>query len=284
MTFEPATEPPSDASDRVWFVIAPSGLVVRQDGERAVLPGESEEQALGLDRESALFLGTLGGRPAFAASLAEGATLPDGLAAVGLRGLLGALGEEAWGVAGRAAQLCEWRATHRFCGRCATPTTLVKGERCLRCPACGLTAYPRIAPAIIVLIRRGDEALLARGVRFAAPMYSTLAGFVEPGETLEETLAREVHEEVGIRVTNPRYFGSQSWPFPHSLMVGFTADWASGEIAVDPREIMDAKWFKASDELPRIPPPPSIARRLIDAWLAEVRGEANDGEFDASLR
>jgi NAD+ diphosphatase len=141
----------------------------------------------------------------------------------------------------------------------------------MRCPSCGLLAYPRISPAVIVLIRRGDRALLARGVRFPLPFYSALAGFVEVGETLEDTVAREVREEVGVEVERIRYFGSQPWPFPHSLMVGFSAEWKSGEIAPDAREIVDAQWFGAA-ALPPIPPRLSIARRLIDAWLDDVAG------------
>jgi NAD+ diphosphatase len=141
----------------------------------------------------------------------------------------------------------------------------------MRCPSCGLLAYPRISPAVIVLVRRGEEALLARGTRFPLPFYSTLAGFVEVGESLEDTVAREVREEVGIEVDRVRYFGSQPWPFPHSLMVAYTAHWASGEITPNAREIVDAGWFRA-DALPTIPPRLSIARRLIDAWLEEVGG------------
>jgi NAD+ diphosphatase len=137
----------------------------------------------------------------------------------------------------------------------------------MRCPACGLVAYPRLAPAMITLVTRGDEALLARGVQFRAPMYSCLAGFVEPGESLEQAVVREVREEVGVEVGDVRYQASQPWPFPHSLMIGFRAEWVSGDIEIDPSEIVDAQWFRY-DELPSIPPRISIARRLIDDWLA----------------
>jgi NAD+ diphosphatase len=141
-------------------------------------------------------------------------------------------------------------------------------ERAMKCPSCSLLAFPRLAPAMITLVTRGDEALLARGVQFRGPMYSCLAGFVEPGESLEGAVVREVREEVGVEVTNVRYQGSQPWPFPHSLMVGFRAEWAGGDIVCDPTEILDAQWYRR-DELPNIPPSISIARKLIDAWIAE---------------
>ena len=196
-----------------------------------------------------------------------------------MRELYEALSDEAFWLGACAAQVVEWATTHRFCGRCATPTARVSGERCMRCPACGYMAYPLIAPAIIFLVRRGDQALLARNARAPGAFWSTLAGFAEIGESLEETLAREVREEVGIDVTNLRYFGSQPWPFPHSLMVGFVAEWAGGEIRVDGKEILEAAWFRA-DALPPIPPRLSIARRLIDAWLADVAGlELRTGSF-----
>jgi NAD+ diphosphatase len=137
----------------------------------------------------------------------------------------------------------------------------------MRCPVDGLSNYPRVAPAVIVLVERDDTALLARSGRWEVPMYSTLAGFVEPGETIEDTVSREIREEVGVDVTDVRYVASQPWPFPHSLMLGFTARWAGGDITVDGDEIADANWYRAS-ALPMIPPPPSIARRLIDDWLA----------------
>ncbi len=193
-------------------------------------------------------------------------------AATDLYSYYGRATEPEWVVAGRAVQLVEWGRTHRFCGRCGTPTEAQQNERAMKCPACGLLSFPRLAPAMITLITRGEgadqEALLARGVQFRVPMYSTLAGFVEPGETLEGAVVREVQEEVGITVRNVRYFGSQPWPFPHSLMIGFTAEWESGEIVCDPTEIMDAQWFRR-DDLPQIPPKISISRKLIDHWLNE---------------
>jgi NAD+ diphosphatase len=145
----------------------------------------------------------------------------------------------------------------------------MEGERAKKCPLCGLVNYPRIAPAVIVLVTRGDEVLLARANNFPAAFYSTLAGFVEPGETLEEAVRREVGEEVGITLDNIKYFGSQPWPYPHSLMIGFTADYAGGDIQVDGRELSDAAWF-TRDNMPQIPPKLSIARSLIESYLTRA--------------
>lgn len=218
------------------------------------------------------FLGMLGDEACWAVDVPVGED-PSYGAALDLYSLFGRATQAEWAVAGRAVQLAEWARTHRFCGRCATPTELSTNDRSMKCPACGLLAYPRLAPAMITLVTKGEpgprqQALLARGVQFRAPMYSCLAGFVEPGESLEGAVVREVHEEVGLVVDNISYRGSQPWPFPHSLMVGFRAEWASGDIVCQPSEIMDAQWY-TRDALPNIPPPISIARSLIDAWLAE---------------
>ena len=270
MGFVPGVEAPdgSGAEGALYFVVHRKGLVVRgaSDASPRVLDA-AESMAVRAPGAAAHFLGTLDDAPAFAVAAADVVTPPFEL--VGLRGLFGAVSDAVFGVAGRAVQIIDWAATHRFCGRCAAPTERAPGERAMRCPACTLSAYPRIAPAIIVLVRKGDLALLAHGTRFPAPFYSTLAGFVEPGESLEETLVREVKEEVGVDVGDIRYFGSQSWPFPHSLMLGFFATWQGGEIVCEPTEIVDAKWFRAA-ELPMIPPRPSISRQLIDAWVADT--------------
>ena len=207
----------------------------------------------------------------FAVSVPDDIVVPPDWAFLGLRALVESFDEETFAIAGHGAHVVDWRTTSRFCGRCGATTGRMPAERAMRCPACGLTIHPRIAPAAIVLVRKGDLALLARNARFPLPFYSTVAGFTDIGETLEETVRREVKEEVGVEVGALRYFGSQPWPFPHSLMVGFTAEWLSGDIVVDGEEIADAKWFSPA-ELPRIPPRLSIARRMIDAWVEEVSG------------
>lgn len=218
-------------------------------------------------------VGVVGGQTWWAVDVPDGAEDPSYGASLDLFSYFSRAQPGEWMAAGRAVQLVEWARTHRFCGRCASPTEPSPGERGMRCPACGLVAYPRVAPAMIVLVTRGEpgpgqEALLARGVTFRGPMYSCLAGFVEPGEDLEGAVVREVREEVGIRVGNVAYRASQPWPFPHSLMVGFRAEYLDGDLALDESEIVDANWYRR-DDLPPIPPGISVARRLIDDWLHE---------------
>jgi NAD+ diphosphatase len=187
---------------------------------------------------------------------------------VDLMRLFGTVDEATWIAAGRAVQLVDWVRNHRYCGRCGTETVDAEGERARRCPRCGLLAFPRLAPAIITLVERDDgRALLARNARWPGGMFSCLAGFVEPGESVEAALRREVGEEVGIDVDNPRYYASQPWPFPHSLMLGFHARYAGGQIACDGREIAEARWFSPGD-LPDLPGPISIARWLINDWVS----------------
>lgn len=242
------------------------------------------------DRPGALFVGTVAGRQCWAVDAEADGVTDAGAAVVGSAGepgvpapgdptryvdlmsLYGSVDEATWAAAGRAVQLVGWARDHRFCGRCGTPTEDSDRERARRCPACGLLAFPRLAPAVITLVERGDgRALLARNANWPASMFSCLAGFVEPGETVEEALRREVLEEVGIRIGAVHYFGSQPWPFPHSLMLGFHADYADGVIRCNEEEIAEAAWY-APDALPGIPGPISIARRLIDDWVSRSTG------------
>ena len=212
-----------------------------------------------------LFLGVLNGQQCWSIDADAYGELVEATTYQDLRQLWNGVDEITWTVAGRGVQLVEWSRTTRFCGRCGDRTEESPGERARRCPSCASIAFPRLAPAVICLIERDGKALLARNARFPPDMYSCLAGFVEPGETLEEAVAREVAEEVGIDITDIRYIASQPWPFPHSLMIGFTATWRAGELRVDGSEIVEAAWF-APDALPSVPPPMSIARRLIDNW------------------
>jgi len=186
---------------------------------------------------------------------------------IGLRTLFDLATPEGFAQAGLARQLLHWRHTHRFCGTCGAPLTRHPTERAMTCAACGTSAYPRINPVVIALVTRGDQILLTHKANGVFPFWSVVAGFVEAHETLEDAVAREIAEETGVRVTGIRYVSSQPWPFPNNLMLGFTAEYADGEARPDGIEISDVGWF-TRDTLPRLPSPFSIARRLIDAFLA----------------
>jgi len=231
-------------------------------------------ETLGLDAGAAHYLGTLDGVHCLALD-AGGNALPPGLEAQGLFGLYGQMDDDLWLLAGRAFQILEWDRKHRYCGRCGSPTEVRQSERARQCPACELTVFPRLTPAMMALVRRDNQLLLARSPRFPKGFYSVLAGFAEPGETLEACVRREVYEEVGLEVSNIRYFGSQSWPFPHSLMVAYVADYAGGEIQVDGHELEHADWFEPH-ALPKVPGRMSIAGHLIEWFVRE--GQAVDSQ------
>jgi NAD+ diphosphatase len=253
---------PQAHPDPLSFVFHQGQLLVRE--EDLALPDAAALARLDLDPGRFQPLGLLDGRY-YQASWAERDALPPGYAWRGLRSLFGDMDEQLVGLAGRAFQVAEWARTHRYCGACGGPTELALGERCLRCSGCGHMAYPRISPAMMVLIRRGDAVLLALHTKSTTARFTPLAGFLEAGESVEEAVHREVFEEVGLQVTNLRYFSSQSWPFPHSLMLAFVADYAGGEIRVDPSEIAEARWFGPGDEWPARVPHVSISTMLVDA-------------------
>lgn len=273
--FAPGIEPDASLLDDSGpvlgrcFAFAGSALLsIEDDGSNPRLPSWSHLRAWGLTTVRHQYLGILDSDPCWSVELDERIELPLGAALTEIRGLYERLPEIEYAIAGRAIQIIAWERDHQFCGRCATPTERVAGERARRCPACGLTSYPRISPAVITLIERGDRILLARGHAFVPGRFGIVAGFVEPGESLEEAVAREVQEEVGIALADIRYFGSQPWPFPHGIMIGFRAQSLSDELTIDGTELAEAGWYSV-DDLPTIPAKLSIARRLIDAWAAE---------------
>jgi NAD+ diphosphatase len=257
-----------------WFVFRAQKMLIYKEESVTAIPLLVTLEELGLRPLYESYLGTLKGVRCFAAYLPDEAELPANMALRGLRGLFGELDEHFYGVTVRALAIINWDNTHQFCSQCGSRTEKRSDILARQCPMCGFAMFPRISPAVIVLVERGKKVLLARASRFTEEVYSVIAGFVEPGETLEETVAREIKEETGIDVKNIRYFGSQPWPFPDSLMIGFTAKYAGGEIRVDGEEIVEAKWF-AVDQLPNIPGKISIARSLIDWFVAKHNKPVN---------
>ena len=275
MRFVPAVAPLAPASESAWcFVFVEGQILLPVD---AAVPFASQAASalapLLARAERRHYLGRLEGDDAWALALAE---TPPGWRRSPLRAAMMQFDELLMALAGRAAQVLEWDRTHRHCGACGTATELAAGERARRCPACGHTAYPRVSPAMMVLVWRQVEEgrcelLLARSPHYVPGVYSALAGFVEAGESLEDCVHREVAEEVGVRVGELAYYGSQSWPFPHSLMVAYTARWLEGGIVPQAGEIEDAQWF-ALDALPKIPPRFSISGHLIRDTVRALGG------------
>ena len=274
MAFQPDFNPLREKADGdLWFVARQGKVGVKKQEGAYSIPRFSDVKPLQDSMTGEAYFGLKDRTPCFVAEWADPDSAPDGFEFREIFELLGLLEDELLLVAGCAAQLIRWGRIHRYCGQCGRPTEEKTNERARTCTHCNLTCYPRLSPAVIVAVIRDDRLLLARSARFRANFYSVLAGFVEPGETLEECVVREVREEVGILVRNVRYFGSQPWPFPDSLMLGFIADYEEGEIEIDESEIVDANWFTAGD-LPNIPPRASIARSLID-WYVETYGRAS---------
>ncbi len=263
--------PPKKLEPARWFVFMSDKMMVAEAGETISVPCFTNPAELGLEPIREWYLGTLAGRHCYCAEISETASVSDKMAFRGLRYLYGRLEESLHRIAMKAVHMIEWDRTTRYCGYCGMETIRARGMIAKECPCCELLIFPRISPAVIVLVEKENRVLLARVKRFTSELYSVLAGFVELGETLEEAVQREIEEEVGIKVKNIRYFGSQPWPFPDSLMIGFTAEYDSGEIKIDETEIVDAGWFDP-ERLPTIPGKISIARKLID-WFVETRSK-----------
>lgn len=265
--FIPLLERPVKQTESAWwFIFSRTKLLITAPDSKPAIPLSPRLNELGLKPVEEIYLGTLEGKDCYAAAVSDSVTAPADMAFLDLRQLYGKVDQELIHLSFRALHLLDWSQKTRFCKRCGMKLNNKDGERAKECPGCGQQSFPRISPAVIVLVERDNSCLLARSPRFQDGFYSVLAGFAEPGETLENTVKREVWEETGIKVKNIRYFGSQPWPFPDSLMIGFTARYAGGEIRVDGTEIMDADWF-AYNRLPKIPGRISIARSLIDWFI-----------------
>jgi NAD+ diphosphatase len=264
----------ADPSTRIVAASA-SGVLVDNERPRLLavddLPEGVETVLLGIDRD---------GRAVFAADVGE--DLPGERR--GLRDLAPVVSQAEGGLLAHAVALLNWHRRHRFCANCGAATGPREAGHIRSCPACGAEHHPRTDPVVIMLVADGDRAILGRQAHWPAGRYSALAGFVEPGESLEEAVAREVREECGVRVTDIAYRSSQPWPFPTSLMLGFRARWVDGEPKVGDGELEDVRWC-TRDELAggavRLPPPEAIARRLIDEWLGREAPGA-DGKLAVS--
>lgn len=259
---------PDQEAKKYWFVFWEYNLLVHIDdkGNHSVpIMGNELREALNIHWN--FYIGDFDNKPCFVGKVSEEPIeLMDGYAFLHLRGLYGVLDENLFNVAGRALQLSVWNENHQFCSRCGGKVETVNNEMAKKCTTCELVSYPRVSPAVIVAIIKEDEILLARNVNFPGNMFSLVAGFVEAGETLEECVEREVFEEVGVKIKNIQYLASQPWSYPHSMMIGYIAEYDSGEILVDGKEISEAYWFKR-DQLPELPSRVSIARKIIDAYI-----------------
>lgn len=267
--FESLVKPPENASrDDAWFFIRmPDGFVcVSEQGAPRPVTGD-ELRWMDIEVDFEYYLGEHRRRSIYVVQ-AQG-SVPEGYALASLRDWLGRVEPTIFYLAGRAHQIIDWHHEHQFCGRCGTAMEDHASDRAKHCPSCALVNYPKLAPSIIVLVTRGDQMLLARNANWPNGMFSTLAGFVEPGESIEQTVHREVLEEVGLRVGNLKYFGSQSWPFPNSLMLGFHAEYQGGDIVCQDEEIAEADWFDI-DNPPNMPPRSAISRWLIDEFIDQV--------------
>ena len=267
--FEAGTSHSGDYDLAFHIIISDAEVLGPESGPWRPVTND-EFRWLGFDATSEHFLGYVSGIPIFVNEVDPEADEPENFAFDNLWAFLGQVDEATFYLIGRAKQIVDWFRTHKYCGQCGEPTGAAESDRSRKCDNCSQMFYPRLSPSIIVLITRGEEILLAKNANTKNNFYSTLAGFVEPGESLEETVHREVFEEVGLKIKNLQYFKSQSWPFPNSLMLGFHAEYESGEIVIQEEEIADAQWFHYT-EMPNRPAMVSISGWLIDAYIKSLK-------------
>lgn len=256
----------SKDTQKFYFIFHDNSILIKDDNGKPLIPGNISE--IGLEPGDSFYFGELKGKACYIIWLEKKISAPDNFSFINLRATFGLWDDEMFWLAGRAFHLGSWNRETKFCGRCSGRPELKLVEISKVCPDCGLTIFPCISPAVIMAVVKDGKILLGHNVRWPKPMYSTLAGFVEVGETLEECVIREVKEEAGIDVKNVKYFGSQPWHFTGSLMIGYTAEYAGGELKLDETELRDGGWY-SPDNLPEfIARKPSIARQLID-WFVE---------------
>ena len=264
---------PSEAA--YWFLFDRDRLLLQHDADGWHIPLTAEppvEAVAAMDITGQVARTTPDPEPVsntiryFASSVEVPQPVPDGMEWIALRASYDLLGEPVYALAGKAFELVHWERNSRFCPACGTGME-PHSEISRRCPACGKELFPAISPAIIVLICKRDSILLARTCYSRSPFMGLVAGFLETGDSLDACVPRAVFEETGLQLRNLRYFGNQPWPYPSGLMVGFIADYAAGEIRLQKEELSEAAFFDRN-HLPPLPPPLSLARRMIDWWLA----------------
>jgi NAD+ diphosphatase len=264
--YEPSNTPSKTNNSAAYcFVFRLNELLVEIEGKDVRIPLNKLEE-INISPIRTQYLGKLKHKPCYSAEVISKTNAPDGMEFRDLRSLYDDLEEDIFLLAGKAIQIVNWDKNHQFCGRCGAPTENMKNEIAKICPECGFTSHTRLSPAVITAIIKDGKILMAKHSSATGNPYGLIAGFLEPGETIEDAVGRETLEEVGIKIKNIKYFGSQPWPFPDSLMIAYTAEYDSGKIQVDGKEIIDAQWFTASD-LPRIPHKMSIAGELIEWYI-----------------
>lgn len=259
----------------LFFIFLGDNLLIHQDGDQFTLPSEIPDTLKDKVTYHRFLNSNTDVYPSIVVDLNQDTMLADATF-ISLRSLYPYVADKQLTQAGRALQILRWNRDHQYCSRCGQEVSESNTELAKVCNSCGLVSYPRISPAVIMSIIDGDRILLARNKHFSAGKYSPLAGFVEPGETMEQAVQREILEEVNLKVDNISYFGSQPWPFPHSMMVGFTTRFSGGLLQIDNDEIVDAQWFTRDRLPPILPPKSSIARRLVEHFLATHGGAPSD--------
>ncbi len=272
MNFVKSALAPEIPTDRAYyFIFSNNDILVAGKlpdvTDQLSIPCIPEKEAKDMGLEALRFFGRYNETDCYCAHI-KPETLPGNYRLINLRSLYGNVDMDFWVISGYARQIHDWNLNFQFCGRCGQKTQAKATEHARVCQMCRLISYPRVSPAIITAVVKDSRILLARGINFPNKnMFSVLAGFVSPGETLEDCVRREIFEETGIRIKNIRYFKSQPWPFPDSLMIGFTAEYAGGSISIDTNEILEAGWF-TKDSLPLVPGKQSLAGELIE-WFVK---------------
>ena len=249
-------------------------MLVKQSSSSTFEQQPFAPEHLGIKTDFAMLFGHYNSTPCFLAAIDSSQKIKS-MSAVSLRSLFGVVDDDYFILAGKALQILHHTREHIYCSRCATPMEDLQEELARSCPSCGFISFPRVSPAVIMSVVKDDHILLGRSPHFTKDMYSTLAGFVEVGETLEEAVCREVHEETSIVVDQVNYVTSQPWPFPHSVMIGYSAHYHEGRIQIDRKELEDARWFHYKN-LPKLPSRITIARLLIENFIASAK-EKYDG-------